>query len=47
MIWDARLFMLVDQIFVALMLLGLLGFATDRLFRWAIYTFAGRYSPST
>ncbi len=47
MIWDARLFMLVDQIFVALVLLGLLGFATDRLFRWAIYTFAGRYSPST
>jgi len=45
MIWDARLYMLVDQIFVALLTLGLLGFATDRLFRWAIYTFAGRYSP--
>jgi ABC-type nitrate/sulfonate/bicarbonate transport system permease component len=44
MIWDARLYMLVDQIFVALLTLGLLGFATDRLFRWAIYTFAGRYS---
>jgi hypothetical protein len=24
-----------------------LGFTTDRLFRWAIYTFAGRYSPVT
>ncbi len=47
MIWDARLYMLVDQIFVALMLLGLLGFTTDRLFRWAIYAFAGRYSPVT
>src|SRR5258708_902460 len=47
MIWDARLFMLVDQIFVALMTLGLLGFVTDRLFRWAIYAFAGRYSPVT
>jgi NitT/TauT family transport system permease protein len=45
MIWDARLYMLVDQIFVALMLLGLLGFITDRLFRWGIYAFAGRFSP--
>jgi len=45
MIWDARLYMLVDQIFVALLTLGLLGFATDRLFRLAIYTFAGRFSP--
>lgn len=45
MIWDARLYMLVDQIFVALLTLGLLGFTTDRLFRWAIYTFAGRFSP--
>jgi NitT/TauT family transport system permease protein len=47
MIWDARLYMLVDNIFVALLVLGLLGFATDRLFRWAIYAFAGRYSPVT
>jgi len=45
MIWDARLYMLVDQIFVALLTLGLLGFATDRLFRWAIHTFAGRFQP--
>lgn len=47
MIWDARLYMLVDQIFVALLVLGALGFTTDRLFRWAIYKFAGRYSPVT
>ena len=47
MIWDARLFMLVDQIFVALVMLGLLGFITDRLFRWAIYAFAGRFAPVT
>ena len=47
MIWDARLYMLVDQIFVALLTLGLLGFATDRLFRWGIQTFAGRFSPVT
>jgi NitT/TauT family transport system permease protein len=47
MIWDARLYMLVDQIFVALLVLGLLGFAADRLFRWGIYAFAGRFSPLT
>jgi ABC-type nitrate/sulfonate/bicarbonate transport system permease component len=47
MIWDARLFMLVDQIFVALVVLGLLGFVTDRTFRWMIYAFAGRFSPVT
>ena len=45
MIWDSRMYMLVDQIFVALVVLGLLGFATDRVFRWMIYTFAGRFSP--
>ena len=47
MIWDARLYMLVDEIFVALLVLGLLGFTADRLFRWGIYAFAGRYSPVT
>jgi NitT/TauT family transport system permease protein len=45
MIWDARLYMLVDQIFVALLMLGLLGFTADRLFRWGIFAFAGRFSP--
>jgi NitT/TauT family transport system permease protein len=47
MLWDGRLFMLVDDIFVSLVTLGLLGFAADRLFRWSIYTFAGKYSPTT
>jgi ABC-type nitrate/sulfonate/bicarbonate transport system permease component len=47
MLWDGRLFMLVDEIFVSLVTLGLLGFVTDRLFRWSIYTFAGKYSPAT
>jgi ABC-type nitrate/sulfonate/bicarbonate transport system permease component len=47
MLWDGRLFMLVDDIFVSLVTLGLLGFAVDRMFRWAIYTFAGKYSPAT
>ena len=46
MLWDGRLFMLVDEIFVSLVTLGLLGFVTDRLFRWSIYTFAGKYSPA-
>lgn len=45
LIWKARLYMLIDDIFVALMVLAALGFLMDRLFRWAIATFAGRYSP--
>ncbi|MFG1357955.1 ABC transporter permease [Xanthobacter pseudotagetidis] len=45
LIWKARLYMLIDDIFVALMVLAALGFLMDRLFRWAISTFAGRYSP--
>jgi len=47
MLWDGRMFMLVDDIFVSLVSLGLLGFTVDRLFRWSIYTFAGKYSPAT
>ena len=47
MLWDGRLFMLVDDIFVSLVTLGLLGFVVDRTFRWSIYTFAGKYSPTT
>jgi NitT/TauT family transport system permease protein len=47
MIWDARLYMLVDHIFVALLTLGFMGFAADRAFRWAIYAFAGRFQPVT
>ena len=47
MLWDGRLFMLVDDIFVSLVTLGLLGFAVDRLFRWGIFVFAGKYSPAT
>ena len=42
MLWDGRMFMLVDDIFVSLVSLGLLGFAVDRMFRWSIYTFAGK-----
>lgn len=43
MIWTGRMFMLVNEIFVALVCLGLLGFLADRLFRTAILKFAGRY----
>src|SRR5216683_3565860 len=46
MLWDGRMFMLVDDIFVSLVSLGLLGFTVDRMFRWSIYTFAGKYSPA-
>jgi NitT/TauT family transport system permease protein len=45
MIWNARLYMQIDDIFVALFVLGFLGFAIDRAFRLAIFTFAGRFSP--
>ncbi|MDR3461872.1 MAG: ABC transporter permease [Beijerinckiaceae bacterium] len=47
MLWNGRLFMLVDDIFVSLLTLGLLGFAADRLFRMGIYRFAHRYGPVT
>ncbi len=46
MLWDARLFMQIEDIFVALLALGLLGFTTDRLFRLAIRAFAGRFNPT-
>jgi NitT/TauT family transport system permease protein len=46
MLWDARLFMQIEDIFVALIALGLLGFATDRIFRLAIRAFAGRFNPT-
>jgi len=32
---------------LALVVLGFLGFTADRLFRWGIYAFAGRFSPVT
>lgn len=47
MLWNGRMFMLVEEIFVALVTLGLLGFTVDRIFRFAIFRFARRYSPVT
>ncbi len=45
MLWNGRLYMLVDEIFVSLLSLGILGFTFDRMFRWGILRFAGRFSP--
>jgi ABC-type nitrate/sulfonate/bicarbonate transport system permease component len=44
MMWTARLFMLIEDLFVGLLTLGVLGFVTDRLFRFLIFRFAGKYS---
>jgi len=44
-LWNGRLYMLITDIFVSLFCLGVLGYLTDRLFRWAIFRFAGRFSP--
>jgi NitT/TauT family transport system permease protein len=45
MLWNARLFMQVEDIFVALAALAILGFLIDRCFRWLVFRLAGRYSP--
>ena len=45
MLWNARLYMLVEDIFVALAALAILGYLVDRCFRWLVFRFAGRYSP--
>ena len=47
MIWNGRMFMLINDIFAALITLGVLGFCADRLFRLGIYHYARRYSPVT
>ncbi len=46
MLWNGRLFMQVEDIFVSLLALCFLGFMTDRIFRIGIVRFAGRYSPT-
>jgi|KBSSwiStaDraftv2_1062776.scaffolds.fasta_scaffold09629_8 NitT/TauT family transport system permease protein len=46
MMWTARLYMQVDDLFVGLLVLGLLGFATDRVFRFLISRFADKYAPA-
>lgn len=44
-LWNARVMMQTEDIFVALLVLAFLGFWADRLFRWLIVRFAGRFSP--
>ena len=44
-LWNARVMMLTEDIFVALVVLAILGFCVDRVFRWAIRRYAGRYTP--
>ena len=45
MLWQARLYMLVDNIYVVLITLGILGLTIDRLFRSASKFFGKRYAP--
>jgi NitT/TauT family transport system permease protein len=45
LIFNSRLWMATDVIFVAILLLGFLGLLTDLLFRSAIRRFAGKYGP--
>jgi NitT/TauT family transport system permease protein len=46
MLWQARLYMLVDNIYVVLVSLSLLGLTVDRMFRWLTRRFGGRYAPN-
>ena len=45
LIFNSRLWMATDVIFVVILVLGILGFGTDMLFRWAIRRFAYQYGP--
>ncbi|PMR77413.1 ABC transporter permease [Billgrantia endophytica] len=45
MIIHARLFMALDQIFVGIICLGLLGWGTDTVLRFLIRRFGSRYQP--
>lgn len=41
---SSRIFLKTDRVFVAVILLGILGFSTDRLFRFLIARFGGEYA---
>lgn len=47
MLWQGRMYMQIGDIFVALVSLCILGFTADRLFRFGVSRFAGRYDVST
>jgi NitT/TauT family transport system permease protein len=44
LLWKARLYMLIDEIFVSLVTLSILGILVDRIFRVLIKRFAGKFS---
>lgn len=46
LIWNSRIWMATDIIFLTIVVLGTLGFATDHLFRVMIRQFAHRYGPA-
>ena len=46
MLWNGRMYMQIEDIFVSLVTLCLMGFAADRLFRLGIAKFAGRYDAA-
>ncbi|MEW5867168.1 MAG: ABC transporter permease [Bacillota bacterium] len=43
LVWTSRLYFRIDWMFAGIVLLGLLGFATDRLWRYVGSTLIGRY----
>ena len=45
LIFNSRLWMATDVIFVVILVLGILGLGTDMLFRWVIRRFAHQYGP--
>jgi len=44
MIFNARLFMLTQRIFLGIILLGLFGILLDKIFRFLIKRFAGKFT---
>jgi ABC-type nitrate/sulfonate/bicarbonate transport system permease component len=45
LIFNSRLWMATDKIFIGIVCLGALGLITDRLFRYLIVRFAHQYGP--
>jgi ABC-type nitrate/sulfonate/bicarbonate transport system permease component len=46
LIWNSRIWMQTDVIFLVIVLLGVLGFTLDQFFRLLIRRFASRYGPA-
>ena len=44
MLWKARLYMLIDEVFVSLVLLSILGIMSDRIFRIGAKRWAGKFT---